>query len=314
MTEAHSPLPRTLVVGGGIAGFSAVLWLRSYGVPWRWIERDGSLGGTLERVHNPLDNYPGANYPNGAALAAELRRQAAALSLAPEPLELSHLDTDTASARFADGSSERFAAVVLATGVVARRLDVPGEPLLSDARLLSSSQRAARRIQAGQARDVLLVGGGDGAVEGALLAARAGARHVILVHRSTRLTAQRRFLDALASAAPHIELRLATTVRALALAPDGRVQVTLERGCEQTTVDIDLVVPKLGFVPHVPPHDPALPRDEAGYLRADAHGAVAGRVWAAGDVASPGFQSVVRAAAQGAHAAHAIAVALGYRS
>ena len=43
------------LIGAGIAGISAALWLDDFGTPFHWVEARQVPGGTLHEVHNAIE-------------------------------------------------------------------------------------------------------------------------------------------------------------------------------------------------------------------------------------------------------------------
>src|SRR5690554_2447822 len=117
-----NPSARALIVGGGVAGLSAALWLRDFGVPFDWVDVQGRVGGMLHRVNNRIGNFPGSEWTDGRELAAALREQVFNTDLRPEAAPLSRLlvEPDASSgalrADFRDLPSRHYEAVMLATG------------------------------------------------------------------------------------------------------------------------------------------------------------------------------------------------------
>lgn len=307
-----TPEPEVLVIGGGIAGFSAAQWLRSYEIPFLWIDADGRIGGALHHVRNRIENWPGQTWADGRPFARALSAHADALGLEPEASAVASIETTRRRVARPEAVMRAWPAIVLATGIQPRTLDAEGIGDIAAERVFNSSQRLAKR---GRARDwsrVAVVGGGDGAFEGALVIRDAGVERVTVVHHSAESKAQQRFRERVA-ADEHIELWLESDVLEVA-ETDGRLVLGVASPDGPRELEVDAMLVKIGFEPRLPVLKPELERTHGGYLATDAQCMTsAAGIYAAGDVASPGFQSAVRAAAQGAHAAHAIAVDLGYR-
>jgi thioredoxin reductase len=78
-----TPPQLPLIIGSGPSGHSAATWLHALGLPFVWIDANATLGGTLLRIHHPLQNVPGLIPPpqDGPAWAASLNQQRASLSV-----------------------------------------------------------------------------------------------------------------------------------------------------------------------------------------------------------------------------------------
>src|SRR6185295_13513564 len=91
------------------------------------------------------------------------------------------------------GENLQSIAIVIATGVRPRELGVPGEKEFAGKGMIESATRD-RDLFAGQ--DVCVIGGGDAAVENALLLSQV-CPTVTLVHRGKKLRARREFTEQL---------------------------------------------------------------------------------------------------------------------
>jgi thioredoxin reductase (NADPH) len=313
--------PRVLVVGAGPAGLSAVLWLRHLAVPWAWWEATDQVGGTLRRVGNPITTQPGSAPRTGMAwaeamaaqqqvegLALQTGRQVTGLEAGPEGTWLAHSGAQDGSAAV----TLVVEAVLLATGTCPRWLGLPGEAALRGNGVEVS---VTRRRHAWAGAPAAVVGGGDAALEGALLLAEV-CPEVHLVHRRSGFGGQPRFVEAV-QRHPGITLHRGRHVTALEPAPSGSglSGVALDDG--QRLAVRSLYV-RVGVEAVLPPRRDAQgvaqawPVDAGGYLPVDAGGrtGVPG-VWAAGDVTGARFQSLSLAQGQGAAAAWDMADALG---
>jgi len=286
-----------LIVGAGPAGVSAALWSRTLGLHARVLEAAGRIGGQLHSIHfHPLE-VAAVEAGNGPAMAATCERQLALAGIDVQPGS-----TATGLERSVDGvwrvstaggEAHDAHAVLAATGLRRRRLGVPGESALED-RGVSYSARRDRERFAGQ--EVVVVGGGDGAYENALLLAEVGCTVTLLVRDEIR--ARRMFRDRVAAEsritvvrdARVVELRGGERLEAVVYQMDGRI---VERPAAA-------IVIKIGMDPNTE-WCSNLVRDPEGYIVADARGRTsAASVWAAGDLTRPRLPSI--ATAQGAGA------------
>lgn len=309
-----------LVVGSGPAGISTVLWLRDLELPFRWISSDRVLGGTLNRVSNPISNFAGIEVNEGRQLVPHFAAQLRSHGLQPElETRLVHLSIEkgphgrnefTASIDGDNGTSNAstFGSVVLATGTRPRMLGLPNEVRLLGHGVEISVSGARSRYE-GLA--TAIVGGGDAAFEGALLLAEMCPR-VYLVHRSHELRTQQRFFDAV-QAHQRIEVILGDEIMELLTDADNAVEgVRLTSGRE---LAVRGLFERIGVEPAVPSGLEPEVVCEHGYLITERHGrtSVSG-LYAVGDVADREHQSVAWAVGSGAHVATAIQRDLGRRS
>src|SRR5690606_36414327 len=157
-----------LIIGGGPAGMAASIWCADLKLAHLMLEKEASTGGQLHKIYNPIANYPGIRTTNARELAENIAKQTAALGgeMRTNSSAVS-IDARSMSVELASGESLQAKAIVLATGVRRRRLDLPGEAELAGV-LESGAKQAAET--AGER--VAIVGGGDAAFENALILAK----------------------------------------------------------------------------------------------------------------------------------------------
>lgn len=310
---------QVLVIGAGVAGVSAALWLRELGVDFAWWERGPRVGGVLHEVFNPIRQHVGGSWPDGASLSAALSAQASAQGLAPTHgasvrRVIARRDASAVEVEPVEGPPSRWGAVIVATGTARRALDVPGEAEHTGRGVLRSGIAGQERLVG---RRVVIVGGGDAALENVVILSRVAA-HVTLVHWSDRLRARPEFIEA-ARAAPNVTFRLWSTVTRLEAEPEAPFLKAVHLQGPSDAVErleADALLVRIGVTAAGPALEidgaPA-PRDGSGYFIVDPEGRTPHpRLFAAGDCTCPLFRSVPTSAGQGAWAAQAAARLLGY--
>ncbi|HEY6867410.1 MAG TPA: NAD(P)/FAD-dependent oxidoreductase [Candidatus Eisenbacteria bacterium] len=301
--------PDVIIVGAGPAGVSAALWARSLHLVPRVFEAGGTAGGQLQLIHfHPLD-LAGVTAGEGPAIAEQLTRQLresridVAFGATAAALEGGG-EVNPPRVIGADGSVHECGAVLVATGVRRRRLEVPGESEF-EGRGVSYSATRDRAMFAN--RDVVVVGGGDGAFENALLLSDVGC-HVTLVVRGMP-RARLEFLERV-SQDSGIEVLGAARVAAIR-GRDWVSSVRIESGDQRMDRKADGVIIKIGVIPNTEWCAGALELDGDGYVRVDGGQRTSRpRVWAAGDVTRPVVPSLAAAIGQGALAMGAIRAVL----
>lgn len=297
--------PDLLIVGAGPAGASAALWARTLGLSTLVLEAGPAAGGQLHQIHFRPANLPGAVEGQGPAIAAALADQLAAGEIEIRCGAAAALLEPAAPAVWtAAGERLEARAVLVATGVSRRRLEVPGEHEL-EGRGISWSATQDRDRFAGE--EIVVAGGGDGAFENALLLAEVGCRVTLAVRGTARV---RREFHQRVAAEPRIEVLEGT--RVTAVLGDERVRAVRLTGARgEFELPAAGLVVKVGVIPNTEWCAGALEVDAEGYLPVDDQfGTSQPRVWAAGDVTRPPLAGIAVALGQGALAAAAIRTVL----
>jgi thioredoxin reductase (NADPH) len=211
-TRAESRFYDLVIVGGGPAGLAAAVYGASEGLRTLLVERDatGGQAGTSSRIENYL------GFPAGLA-GADLARRAVAQAvrfgveiLNPQEATGLRREDPYSIVRLADGSEVSCHALVVATGVSYRKLDVPGSDQLTGAGVYYGA--AMTEAISCQGEDVYLVGGANSAGQAAMYFARYARRVVMLVRGDSLSKGMSRYLIDQIEQTPNIEVRLRTTV------------------------------------------------------------------------------------------------------
>jgi thioredoxin reductase len=299
-----------LIVGAGPAGVSAALCAHSLGLEPRIIESASVTGGQLLYVHfHPLD-LAGVPEGEGPAIAAGMARQLSEAGIAARcgtmavALQPGRGPGSRAGVAIAGGQRLEADAVLIATGVRRRRLEIPGEREWEDHGVSYSATRDRAQFAG---HHVVVAGGGDAAYENALLLTAVGCTVTLAVRGAPRARAEFR---ARVAADPRIEVREHT--RVTAASGSDRLQAVRLAGPqgEEEVAAVGLVI-KAGVIPNTEWCREALAHDDQGFLTVSASLAASQpRVWVAGDVTRPALPTIAVAIGQGALAAAAIRSAL----
>lgn len=293
------------VVGGGPAGMSAALWCHDLGLDCVVIDKGSSLGGQLRAINNPIQNYLGVAAQNGPDLLSRFVRSLEPLDLKLElgcdisQIDLTHrivrLRTREYSAR----------AVILAMGVRRRNLDLPDETSLYGRGLMRSGV-GERNTVAGQT--VIIVGGGDAALENAVLLSDTAAR-VVIVHRRDRFTARTEFVQQALSRS-NIEVMFEAEVIKWHLDEGGLtgVEVADRKRSHTMTIDASRALVRIGVIPNSEDVEDQVDLDDDGYVVIDHRCETSlPSIFAVGDLAfpfSPTISSATGSAATAVRAAY----------
>jgi thioredoxin reductase (NADPH) len=203
-----------VIVGGGPAGLGAAVYGASEGLRTVLVEREatGGQAGQSSRIENYLGFPDGVS---GAQLTERARRQAT--KFGAELLtacKVTGLEVNGAARtlRFADGSAVSAQAVILATGVSYRQLDVPGTAELTGRGVYYGS--ALTEAAACQGQDVYIVGGANSAGQAAMFLAQTARRVTLLVRAPQLAASMSYYLLQRVQEAPSITVRTDTVVEA----------------------------------------------------------------------------------------------------
>src|SRR5437016_6060397 len=179
-----------LIIGAGPAGLSAARWCDDLGLDTIVLEQNEEVGGQLLSVHNPIENYLGVQAANGPELRNRFVEQTKNCDFDLwTNVEIEGIDLKARRMTLRTGESLKSIAMIVATGLRRRKLGIPGETDFEGRGIIESGARD-RNLFAG--KDVCVIGGGDAAVENALLLAEV-CPTVTLVHRNKALRARREF-------------------------------------------------------------------------------------------------------------------------
>lgn len=180
-----------VVVGGGIAGLTAAHHAALEGCSVVHVIGSGVPGGLVANV-GELVGYPATGPISALDLALRLTEENQGLGVEIMPEDVSRLATEDGVKRLEAGG-EKLAArsVVAASGARLRMLDVPGATRLFDKGV---SQCAWCNGSLHADREVMVIGGGDSAVQEALHLAKYASR-VTIATRGETLKARRSLVD-----------------------------------------------------------------------------------------------------------------------
>jgi thioredoxin reductase (NADPH) len=294
-----------IIVGGGPAGLAAGLYCKRAALKTALFEK-GLLGGQIA-ISKDVENYPGVEGITGFDLAEKLvhHAQSFGLSVIQEEVVAVTAGPDLHSVRLANGDEFQAMSLILAVGGTARKLGIPGE-----AEYLGSGVSYCATCDGFFFRDktVIVVGGGDTAVEEALYLSRL-AKKVFLVHRRNALRAGR-LLQSRLMTEPRIEVIWNTIVTDIK--GDGKTVsavsfVNTETG-EKREFPTDGVFIFVGYTPNNQLIPSTIRINELGFVMTDEKGETSVRgIFVAGDLRQKFANQIVVAAADGCIAALAAA-------
>lgn len=206
MTSSNDPYD-VIVVGGGLAGLTAAREAAARGLSVASVDDGGHMGGLVMNVGH-VEDYPAARDASGMDLAvAELEALVEhGVEIIPEAAVRLDIDGDIKTLA-TDSGTHRAKTVVLASGARLKSLGVPGEE-----RLFGRGVSQCAGCDAGffVDQDVVVVGGGDSALQEALHLTDY-VKGITLVTRGGILRAKQGFVSRAADN-PKISVRYGTVV------------------------------------------------------------------------------------------------------
>ncbi len=291
-----------IVIGGGPAGYTAALYAARANLEPLVIE-GFNWGGQL-MITSDVENYPGyADGVMGPAMMQDFRRQAERFGTTFVTDDVTRVDFSERPFRvWVEDEEYRAESVIVATGASARQLGLESEQLLQGRGV---SYCATCDAAFYRDKTVVVVGGGDSAMEEAIFISRFASK-VYIVHRREEFRASPIMVDR-ARANAKIELVLNKVVTEVL----GDAKVTGVR-LEDTSTGAETVLETDGFFVAIG-HDPNTGlflaeldhEPETGYLVTQGRSTetnVPG-IFAAGDVQDHVYRQAVTAAGSGCAAA-----------
>jgi thioredoxin reductase (NADPH) len=307
MTAASDTVHDVVIIGSGPAGLTAAVYAARANLSPLLIEGviDGGPTGGQLTLTTDVENFPG--FPEGImgpVLIQQMRAQAerfgttfitedvTAVALTQQPIALTTASSGTILTR----------SLIIATGAKPRRLSIPGED-----ELWGSGVSACATCDGFFFREkhVIVVGGGDSAMEEATFLTKFAAK-VTLVHRRDEFRASAIMLD---RARANEKIEFVTNAAIDSIHGENGVMtgitVTDVNTNETRQIAADGLFLAIGHIPNTWLFDGALTCDDEGYLVVDEPSTrtnVAG-VFACGDVTDHTYRQAITAAGTGCRAA-----------
>jgi thioredoxin reductase (NADPH) len=298
MSDAHE----VIIIGSGPAGYTAAIYAARANL--KPVLFQGMQPGGQLTITTDVENYPG--YPQGVMgpqMMEDFKDQAERFGTEIRFEQVTKVDlSERPFTVETDFDSFRARALIVCTGASAKLLG-----LESETRLMGRGVSACATCDGAFYKDkeVIVVGGGDTAMEEGVFLTRFASK-VTIVHRREGLRASQIMLER-ARANERIDWALNRTVKEIHANEAGSVRsVTLvdPRSDEESELDCDGVFIAIGHQPNSELFAGALEMDDVGYLRVHegTKTSVEG-VFAAGDVADSVYRQAVTAAGTGCMAA-----------
>ena len=300
MATSRTTAP-VLIVGSGPAGLTAALYTARANLHPIVIE-GGEAGGQL-MLTTEVENYPG--FPTGVLgpeLMAKMREQAARFGAEFVTADATKIDLAGRAFRaWADDEEYTGKALIISTGAKAKMLGLD-----SERKLLGRGVSTCATCDGFffRSKDLVVVGGGDSALEEAIFLTRFATK-VTIVHRRDKLRASKVMQDR-AFANPKIGFAWNSVVEDV-LGDQAVSGVRLRNVVDgsESLLDVAGVFVAIGHLPNTELFAGQLELDDAGYIVVEAPSTAASvqGVFAAGDVVDHTYRQAVTAAGTGCAAA-----------
>ena len=300
--ESHS---KVLIIGSGPAGYTAAIYAaRAMLNPTliSGMEPGGQLTTTTD-----VENYPGfSDVIQGPWLMEEMKKQAEAVGTIFENDMIKEVDFSNSPFKLIGESGTTYTAdtVIISTGAQARWLNLESETKF---RGFGVSACATCDGFFYKDKEVMVVGGGNAAVEDALFLTKFASK-VTLVHRRDTLRAEKLLQQKILSH-PKIDILWDSAVKEVIGTenPKGVTGVLLENTKDKTTKQLNThgVFVAIGHDPATKIFKNQIKMDTEGYILTDPDSTKTNikGIFAAGDVKDKTFRQAVTAAGMGCMAA-----------
>lgn len=287
-----------VIIGAGTAGMTAAIYAARAGKKVLILENEG-IGGQIA-TSPKVENYPGFAEISGMEFSDRLYEQASALGV---ELELDRaeriIDNGTSKTVKTEYGEFDCKAVIIATGVKHRHLGIEAEEKYMG-RGVSYCAVCDGAFYKG--KDVAVVGGGNSAVQSAIMLSNI-CNKVYLIHRRDEFRCEKKLSDEV-RAIKNIELVLDSTVKDLN--GEGKLNeiITENKNGEIRSINAEGLFVLVGQIPENGVFSDIITLDESGYIAAgeDCKTNVEG-VFAAGDCRTKAIRQLTTAAADGSVAA-----------
>ncbi len=298
---------KLVIIGSGPAGHTAAIYAARADLSPFMFEGymlGGPAGGQLTTTTD-VENYPG--FPdgiNGPELMDLFRKQAARFGTQMVQEDVQEVDFSTRPFKIKNDEREvRAHSVIISTGATAKRLHVPNEEKLWN-NGMSACAVCDGALPMFRNQPLMVIGGGDTAVEEATFLSKFGTR-VYVVHRRDQLRASKIMQDRLLKN-PKIEM-VWNTVLEDALGNDfvtGAKVRNVQTGSEEE-LEVAGIFYAIGHTPNTRVFKDYIELDEKGYviLKPGTQETSVEGVFAAGDVHDQKYRQAVTAAGTGCAAA-----------
>lgn len=295
-----------IIIGGGPGGLSAAFWCAELGLKALLLETEIEVGGQLLRIFNTIRNHLGVEAANGREMRDLFLRQVDNTNITRRCgtcVEAANLAEKTVT--LADGTKYTGRAVIIATGVSRRKLGIQGEAEFDGHGILESGEKSKNDVAG---KRVCIVGGGDAAIENALILSRK-AEKIFVVHRRGKFSARDEFIE---QAHENEKIEFIFNSKVSAIVGDEAVGAVIIEDIAtgaRANISVDAILIRVGVEPNTRIFLSQLSLDDSGFVCVDnRYFTGTDGIYAVGDVTNRIAPTISGAVGAGATAAKAIAV------
>ena len=266
-TQATQPFYDVVIIGAGPAGLGAAVYAVTEGLRTVMIEREatGGQAGTSSRIENYL------GFPNGIS-GADLARRATAQAvrfgaeiLTAQEVTAVRVEGPYRIVTLGAGTELSCHALIVATGVSVRLLDIPGASDLAGAGVYYGA--ATTEAVNYRGHDVLVVGGANSAGQGAMFLSRYAQKVTMLVRSPTIEQGMSQYLVDQIASTENIDVVLSAEVAEVH--GDGRLASVAYSNVDtgaRSSIDADAMFVFIGAEPHTDLVAGLVERNEGGFI------------------------------------------------
>ncbi len=293
---------QVIIIGGGAAGLSAGLWCAELGLEALLLESAGELGGQLLWTFNAIKNHLGIEAKDGQELQKIFLKQIESRQFEIKTnCQIEEIDVRNRRIKLSNNNYLSADALIIATGIRRRKLGLENEENFNGRGVITSGKRDAEKAAG---KKVCVVGGGDAALENALILSEF-AENVTLIHRRKDFRARPEFIEKVRQ---NKKIKILTETTVINLSGTENLEaLELKTAGEEFLCPTDFLLLRLGVEPNTELLQGQISLDKNGYCRINAHCETDVRnVYAIGDVANPLAPTVSSAVGMGASVAKII--------
>lgn len=291
----------TIIIGAGVAGMTAALYLKRAGINVLVIEKDAP-GGQINRT-SAIDNYPGYTTIEGPELAYNIFNQLNrvqvefSFSTVTEIIknENSYIIKTSSTSYQADN-------IIIATGRTPRKLKVPNEDKLSGRGI---SWCAVCDGPLYKEKKVCIIGGGRSALEETIYLSKI-CSDVTLIHRRDTFRASSELVNEVKSLT-NVNILTNTIVKSFEEKEDKLSSLTIDNNGKEETLEVDGCFEFIGQIPNTEVFKDLNILDQDGYIKVDNnYQTELTNVYACGDCIKKDLYQIIIASSEGAIVANQI--------